>query len=552
MRKGRLVLLVLVASAALALASCGSSGNKDKPAGGGTAKDVTLTIANTSGAQWTCGFNPFNPSVQGTTVGFVYETLMFVNTLKNAAETPMLATKYEWSSDKKQLTFTIRDGVKWNDGQAFSAKDVAFTFNLLKKYPGLDLNALWKQILTKVEAKDNTVVFSFKSAAQPYFYYIVDQVAIVPEHVWSTGDAAKDPVQFQDAQPVATGPYKVESCKPANITYAANPDFWQQGKPAVKKVEYPAYTDNSPANQDLANGKAQWGGQFIPNVERYYIARDKENNHIWYPPTSNVFLMFNLKHEITGKKAIRQAFAYAVDRESVSKIGEGGYQPAANQTGIVLPTFQDWYNKEAAESDKYNYQVNATKAKQLLGTEGYSPAKPLKLDVITVSGYTDWDASLQEIKQQLQPIGIDLKVIDVAGQTYNTRTYKGDFDVAYGSGNGGPTPYYELRSLLYSGNTAPLGQNATSNYTRYSDPNTDKLLDEYGAADEAKQKEIINKLQEVMLEDVPVVPTTESVAWFQYSTKDFTGWPTEQDPYALPAPYSLPDVEQVLLHVTPK
>ena len=115
-----------------------------------------------------------------------------------------------------------------------------------------------------------------------------------------------------------------------------------------------------------------------------------------------------------------------------------------------------------------------------------------------------------------------------------------------------PTPYYELRSLLYSGNTAPLGQNATSNYTRYSDPATDKLLDEYGAADEAQQKEIINKLQEVMLEEVPVVPTTESVAWFQYSTKDFTGWPTEQDPYALPAPYSLPDVEQVLLHVTPK
>ena len=164
MRKGRIIVLALVTAAALALASCGSDTPESSGDGGGAAKDVTLTIANTSGAQWTCGFNPFNPSVQGTTVGFVYETLMFVNTLKNAAETPMLATKYEWSSDKKQLTFTMRDGVKWNDGQPFSAKDVAFTFNLLKKYPGLDLNALWKQILTKVEAKDNTVVFSFKSA----------------------------------------------------------------------------------------------------------------------------------------------------------------------------------------------------------------------------------------------------------------------------------------------------------------------------------------------------------------------------------------------------
>ena len=86
---------------------------------------------------------------------------------------------------------------------------------------------------------------------------------------------------------------------------------------------------------------------------------------------------------------------------------------------------------------------------------------------------------------------------------------------------GGPTPYYELRQLLYSGNTAPLGRTPRRTTRATQTPATDKLLDEYGAADEAKQKEIINKLQEVMLEEVPVVPDHGDGAWFQYSTKDF-------------------------------
>ncbi len=535
----------------MVLAACGGGGNESSGSDTGSGNsNAVLTIANTSGAQWTCGFNPFNPSVQGTTVGFVYEPLIYINTLKNAAETPMLATGYEWGAGKKSLTMTVRDGVKWNDGQDFTAADVAFTFNLLKKYPGLDLNALWKQILTKVSADGNKVTFEFKSAAGPYLYYLASQVSIVPQHIWSTGDAAKDPVSFQDAKPVATGPYTVDSCKPANISYKANPTFWSPGLPKVKTVNYPAYTDNSPANLDLANGKAQWGGQFIPSVDRYYVARDKTNHHYWYAPTSNVTLLFNLKHDVTGNKAIRQAFAYAIDREAVSKIGEGGYQPAANQTGVVLPTFQDWYNQSAAE--KYDYTLNKDKATQLLSSAGYSTSKPLELNVITVSGYTDWDASLQEIKQQLAPLGINLTIQDLAGQTYNTKLYKGDFDLAYGSANSGPTPYYELRNLLYSGNTAPLGQNATSNYTRYSSPATDQLFDEFGAADDAQQKEIIKKIQESMLEEVPLIPTTENVAWFQYDTKDFTGWPSADDPYAVAAPYALPDNEQVLLKIAPK
>src|SRR5262245_40561860 len=551
--------VMTTAVAAMLLAACGSSGSSGgsgTPGGGGTAAggssaaSGTVTIANVQGQTWTCGFNPFNPAVNSLSVGPVYEPLVYVNALKNQETTPMLASAFEWSPDKTSLTFTIRDGVKWSDGQPFSADDVLFTFNMLKQYPALDLNAVWSSGLTDVKANGNQVVLSFASPAQTYFYYVANLTPIVPKHIWSTGDPGKDPVQFQDGEPVGTGPFMVNPCSPNLITYTANPSYWQSGLPHIAKVLYPAYTDNDPANLDLANDKAQWGSQYIPGMDQFYVEPDKENHHYWLPPTVNVELFFNLKHDVTSKLEVRQSFAYGIDRQAVSTVGEGGLQPPANQAGIVLPTFKDWYD----ESTKDQYNHDPEKAKAALAKAGYSPSNPLKLEVITISGYTDWDASLAEIKQELEPLGIELTVNDLAQTTYNDKLFKGDFDLAYGNGSiaVGPAPYYELRQLLYGENTAPLGENASTNYERYSDPATDALIDQYASADDATQHEIVKKLQQVMLNVIPVVPTTESVDWYQYNTKNLTGWPTPDDPYARPAAYAIPDWGQVLLHLQEK
>jgi peptide/nickel transport system substrate-binding protein len=532
--------------------SSSASGGSDPGGGGQYKKGGTVTIANVAGQTWPCQFNPFNPSVNQVALGFVYEPLTFVNVLKAGATTPMLATGYTWSPKKDSIVFTIRDGVKWSDGRPFTADDVVYTFTRMKEEPALDLYSLWTGAgLTGVTAAGNKVTLTFKAAAEPYFFNFAGQVGIVPKHIWSAGEAAAKPATWPNPKPVGTGPFTVASCSSNNISYAANGSYWQPGKPYVEKVQYPAYLDNNPANLDLASGKAQWGGQYIPNIENFY-KKSPENNY-WFPPTANVAIVPNLdpSRKATSNLAVRQAIAYALDREQISKIGESGYQPAANQTGVVVPTFDKYFDKDALTAAGYD-KPNPEKAKQLLQSAGYSESNPLKLTVITVTGYTDWDASLAVVKQQLAKVGIELTVQDLQQQSYNQKLFTGDFDLAYSSQSGGPTPYYELRQLLYSKNTAPIGKQANSNYSRYINPEVDKLFDQYAAADPDTQLKLIKQISSYMIKDVPVIPTTESVNWYQYNTKDLEGWPTQDNPYAQPAPYNIPDVGQVLTNLYSK
>lgn len=558
---------VAATAACLLAAACGGG---DKPVGqaksnntqggnsgtsngtGAHKRGGTVTIANVAGQTWPCQFNPFNPSVNGEAIGFVYEPLVFVNVLKNGATTPMLASSFKWAPDKKSIVFTIRSGVKWSDGKPLTANDVAFTFNLMKKNSSLDLYSLWTGAgLKSVAASGNDVTMTFSQPAQPYFFNFANQVGIVPEHIWSTGEPAAKPNTWADTKPVGTGPFTVSSCSANNIEYVANPSYWQKGKPYVQKVEYPAYLDNNPANLDLQTNKAQWGGQYIPNIDQFYKSKSPDNNY-WFPPTSNVSIFPNNKTGPTAKLAVRQAIAYALDREQVSKIGESGYEPASNQAGIVTPTFDKYLDTSALSASGYDKQ-NTDKAKQLLQQAGYSQSNPLKLSIITVTGYTDWDASLAVIKQQLAKVGIKLSVQDMQQQSYNSKLFTGKYQLAYAvEGGYGPTPYYELRQQLYSKNSAPIGQNANSNYERYENPAVDKLFDQYASASESDQVSIIKQISAKMISDVPIIPVTEAVDWYQYNTKDLAGWPTKDNPYAQPAPYNTPDVGQVLTQLYSK
>jgi peptide/nickel transport system substrate-binding protein len=551
---------VIVAAGAIA-AGCTAGSQSTTSSGSGNGGKATttssvLTIDNESGQLWTCGFNPLNPSDTGLTVGFVYEPLVYVNPLQQGKTTPMLASSYKWSNGNKTLTFTIRSGVKWSDGQPMTANDVAYTFNLTKKNKALDLTGAWS-VLSSVTASGDTVTMNFSAVAVPYFYYIADQTPIVPEHIFSK---MSNPVTNTDASPVGTGPYTVSKCTPQNVTYKANPNYWQPGLPKVKTLQYPAYTSNNTANDDLANGQAQWGGQYIPAIKTFYTAKNPDY-HYWFPPTVNVTLIPNLTDPQLKNAKVRQAISYAIDRSQVSNVGESGYEPPANQTGIVTPTFSSSLNQSALSSWGSGY--NPAKAKSLLAQAGYhmsggvmtnASGQKLSFAVNNEGDYSDWVASMQVIQQDLKAVGIVLTPRNLSNTDFISDLDFGKFQLAYyDQQTFGPSAWYELNNWLNSADTAPVGKQAASNYERYSSPATDKLLNQYETTTSASdQQSILNQIQATMLNDVPVIPVVEAVDWYQYDTGSFSGWPTQGDPYAQPAPYAYPDNEQLLLRLAPK
>jgi peptide/nickel transport system substrate-binding protein len=154
-------LLSLLVLFSMVLVACGGTTQSNQ-----TPTKHILRVAAQSYDFAQSGFNPYNTHTNAGVQGLIYETLYFVN-VNGGAFTPMLATDYKWNSDNTQVTFTIRQNVKWNDGQPFTADDVAFTFNLMKQYPAADSSSVWSFLSTVTAPDANTVVMTFQKAYPP-------------------------------------------------------------------------------------------------------------------------------------------------------------------------------------------------------------------------------------------------------------------------------------------------------------------------------------------------------------------------------------------------
>src|SRR5690242_21129283 len=175
------------------LAACGGSGNNNSTPT--ATRSSTLRILSSPGQTNPDLFNPYFNTNQGGDYGaqgLLYEELYFTN-LYTGQTSPWLAASYSYSSDLTQLTFHLRPGVKWNDGQPLTSADVKFTFDLMKQNPALDQNSVWA-LLKSVDAPDsNTVVFTLLHPQSTALFRLGDQVYIVPQHIWAniSGDPAK-------------------------------------------------------------------------------------------------------------------------------------------------------------------------------------------------------------------------------------------------------------------------------------------------------------------------------------------------------------------------
>lgn len=547
----KVVVFSLLALFLVVLAACGQGGSSPSASKGNS----ILNIVPSPKGDFTNGFSPYSSSSNYGSQGMIYETLLFFNRM-NGDVKPWLAQSYAFSSDAKTLTFHLRTDVKWSDGHPFTSADVAFTLEMLKQYPTADTNGLW-QYLQDVQASDSsTVVVTLKKAYTPLLWYLAGQTWIVSKQEYAS---AGDPSKFADDNPIGTGPFLLKSFSPQLIDLKKNPGYWQPGKPAVSEIRYPSFDSNTSAELLLTRGGVDWTGLFTPNIQQTYVSKDPAHNHYWFPSRNVVMLYLNTGKAPFNQLAVRQAISSAIDREKLYKIAESGYEPVANPTGLVLPSNQSNLNPALANS---SFSLDTAKSAQLLTSAGFTKGsdgiyvdksgKKLSFNISVVTGWTDWVTEAQIIASNLKAIGIDATVNAISFNSYFSGLQMGSFDMAISWTNPGPTPFYLYNSLLNSTNSAAVGKQANSNFERWMDPSTDQLLTQYATTTDATlQQQALNGLQQIMLGQLPSIPLVYGATWYEYSTRNFTGWPDTSNAYASPAPFDFPDAEIVALNLKP-
>ncbi len=535
------------------LAACGGSNSTTQLKRPAHPNSLTM-LANEQDA-YTQNYNPYSPGVISGTQGLIYETLLYVNRLDGSVK-PWLASSYELASDAQSITFHLRQGVTWSDGQAFTSDDVVFTLNLILKNPSIDLTGIGAAVKDVSAPDASTVKVTLSKPFNPIVWILGGQVFMLPKHTWS--GVKGDPSQYADPNPVGTGPYIVKSFTPQLVDLVKNPKFWQPGKPQVDEVKIPAYSSNDSAQLSLQKGQIDWTNLFIPALDRTYVALDKQHYHYWFPSSDDVMLYLNLTRAPFNDLQVRKAISFALNRETISKLGESGYEPPANPTGLVGEAIHSYIDPQFAT---LQLTQNTAQADQTLESDGWTKGtdgfytkngKQLAFNIIVVSGYTDYVADCQVMVKDLQAAGINATVNAMSNDAFTSALQNGKYDAGILWTNPGPTPYYIYDGLLRSTNSAPVGQSAPSNYERWMDPATDKLLDQYASStDPQVQRQALNGLQQIMVEQLPSIPLTAEPYWYEYSTAKFVGWPDVQHPYAAPGTAEYPDIEIVLLNLQP-
>ena len=577
-RKG-LVLLSLILAASMILAACGTPPTPIPPAGATNppqpaqpsqptqppaqpaqptqAASPTEAAAPEQGkfmvvnqelqSTWVRNFNPFSPDVRVIATTIIYEPLMVYNKVANKL-VPWLADSYSWSADNTVLTFKLHPGVQWSDGQPFTAKDALFTFNLVHNNSALASAAsgVMNEYVDSIAAPDDTTLeFKFKTVHTPAVYDLALQI-MVPEHIWK--DVA-DPVTFTNDNPVATGPFtEVTKFQEQVFTVEKNPHYWQAGKPYFQGLISPAYPGNDQANLATVNGDLDWMGNFIPDIEKTYVAKDPEHNHYYFTNGDAVLIYLNTKVKPFDQPDVRKAVSMGIDRKKVVNISEFDYAPVLDDTGIG-DQFKAWKDPTLSKATWTNYDPKAAndlldKAGLKKGSDGIRigpDGKPMKYELIAVSGWTDWISACQVVSQNMKDLGIDVSVSTPEYDSWYDSLSKQNYQWAIGWSSGGPTPYNFYRGQMSKITVQKEGESADENWNRFVDPEADKLLEQFAqTSDPAKQKDLMNQIQAIFVKDAPALPLFPGPDWYEYNTARFTDFPTKDNPYVTGAPFNTP------------
>ncbi|MHB8293084.1 MAG: ABC transporter substrate-binding protein [Acidimicrobiales bacterium] len=542
--------VVAVGLLATGLTACGSSAGVRRPP---AAKNVVLTMESSPTNTMTKDFNPFSTTSALSLVAgasFVYEPLLQFDAAKAGIIYPWLATGYKWSAGGKVITFAIRRGVTFSNGTALTPADVAFSFNLVKRYPAINTAGL---TYTKVVTRGNNVSLDFPTPQYTNLQNIASTY-IVPESIWSK---VSNPATYQDSNPIGTGPYTLKTFTPQGFTLVKNPHYWQEPKVRIDTLQFPAYASNTNAEEALFSGKLLWAGNFIPNLKHLFLSKSPANT-AWEAATGTVALVPNLNRFPLNQLAVRKAVSLAISRSTVSTEGEASLEPpTVNASGLTLPVF-DAYLAGSVKSARLSPSANPAAAKKVLqaagwkmGPNGYfsKGGKPLSFTISDPTSYTDYAADAAIISTELKAAGMNVSFNGMSVTGWSNDVASGNFDSVIHWSNGGVNPYSMYNGWL---NSALDTSSASGDYEHLHNATIDAELTRVAAASTiAQETAALAPIETYVAANLPVIPLVSSVAWSEVNGQHIGGWPTPSNPYETAQPAD-PTNEVVVLHLYPK
>jgi peptide/nickel transport system substrate-binding protein len=559
--------VVVAASVAVLVVVAQSAPAAHDRAAAPMAKGHACVVATGSGDQpFTRNFNVFDAGAQRDfTRGGIYENLVISTAFGGGHVYKVLAKKFAYTRGGRTLLIAIQPNVKWSDGKPLTVQDVVYSLTAGRQDKFMDhinLVGANSNIASVKAAGKNRVAINFKQVDSTFISTLAN-VFIVPKRIWSK---VKDVASFTNPNPVGTGPFnRITRFNAQDYVLSKNPNYWKRGFPKVPCIERLAAASNDAALLQIVQGQADWTHNFVPNVERAYIAHDKKHYHASYLGVGlPVGLFFDLTKYPYSLPAFRKGISQAIDRQKVVKLGEYGYAPAVNALGIEK-IYGKWLDPKLKAQAKRLATYSQAAARKTFTDAGfryrggdlYDPrGDRVRFQMHVIGGWSDWVASLQIIANNLKDVGIDASVkLEPDWGAWQPNAMSTKFVTLlwnYGAEDLTPYSYFFSHYDPSTNLGAGVDASATGNWEHFQHANGASLLKQFKTTmNVKKQKQLAYKLEKIWLDNLPAVPLFVGPRWSTYSTKYWTGFPTYKNPYVDPIFSTGQQVEKILLSLRP-
>lgn len=498
--------------------------------------------------------------------GCMMEALFFYAVLADKT-TNWLAESYEYNSDATELTVYLRKGIMWNDGVPFTAKDVAFTYNMLRDFaPVLRDSATVKNTTQNVEALDDYTV-KFTLMEQNYRYHFTmcttrmdRSIYLVPEHIFSqfkTGDEVAQWPQWDPDNgvvPVHTGPYQLVRTEEQFREYHLRYEWWAVDVGLMDRMPWPEAITFIPRPEDdiaaqlVMNDELDTTMGITPKL--HPVAIEQEGDHVttftghnkpygyvdWWPTS----LYFNCTEEPYTDSRVRWAVAYAIDQQMIVDVAWEGAGTVSNSPYPNYPGLVKYLDGAKDILEKYNVleqdfdKVNAlmTDAGFEKNADGFWEKDGESFDCDVWANPPPW--------ADIGPLAVEMLIQagfpanHVSPPDVNTGKRDGRAKLFMDGHTASVWDPYLTMWTYHTKHIQPFGTHSGENRSRWGNEEFDAIIEEMSRtnpADSDKMQDLFNKGMEIWYRELPEVPIVQWYHRILYNTTYWTGWPNADNPY---------------------